>query len=273
MRPALVILTLLYLPTVAMAVPMEVRVTGTILNGFDNAAPTFGTPTPSLFGYAMDLRLYYDSDLLPADADPGPGAAYGYAPPSPDPWLTGTLTVNGVTVALDLTGFGRISAYQASETFEGPVAAFFMSGGDLRSEPFEASDNEFFEFNVFDTGQFSDAAPFDPAGTYEFASVAGPGNFDGLLSFQSFLRIVGDPIPGAPVPPRWNDGQFHVIEIGALDDPTVRIAPVPAPAAVAGFLSAFAALAGVSRARSRRTHRGSIVDVDANRTGRPASPG
>lgn len=266
MRAALITIAVLGMPSVALAVPMQVHVTGTILNGFDNATPTLGTPTPSLFGYRMDLRLYYDSDQMPADTDPGPAGAYGYYTAGPENWLTGTLTVNDVTVALDLTGFGRISAYQDSVTPDGPGVAFFMSAGDLRSGPFDSSDDEFFDFNVFGTGQFSDAAPFDPAGSYEFVSLPGPGNFDGLRGFQFSLRIVGDPIPGAPVPPRWNDGQFHVIEIRSIDDPTVRIAPVPIPPALAGFLSAFAVLAGATRARATQATSGSAMSADPSRT-------
>lgn len=246
------LMVLAAIPVAASAVPMEVRITGTIVNGYNSIGPVLGTPTPFLSGYGMEIRLFYDSYSMPPDTDPGPAAVYGFYEPGPVlQWMSGTLEINGVVVPLDLSGYARFSTGQAGADQDGAVGAFHLEAGDLRQEPYEFADNELLELTVLDHGQFSDANPFDPEANYDFASTPGPGTFDGLDGFQFGLRIAGDLFPGSPDPPRWGDGQYHVIEIFSVDDPRVQIMPVvvPLPAAGVAFVSALGLVTGFLRRR------------------------
>jgi hypothetical protein len=248
------LLLALAVPLTSYAVPMEIRVTGTIVSGYNSIGPFLGTPTPSLSGYQMELRVFYDTGLMPPDTSPGPPGTYGYYVQQPLGWMSGTLEVNGVVVPLDLSGSGRISAYQSGTDANGPIAAFFLEAGDGR-QPNDYGDDEVLHFHAFDHGQFSDSAPFDPAASYDFVSVPGPGDYDGLDGFGFGLHIVGDVGPGSPNPPRWNDGKYHVVEIRSIDDPRIQIMPVPVPVPASAPLmaAAFAVLATFTRRRSVST--------------------
>jgi hypothetical protein len=268
---ALVLLAGCVLSGAAQAALMTVTITGTISSGSDayrNSVYFGPTVTNNLAGMTASISLTYDTALMPNPTGANyslwhqPAYPYFYGTAGQNPVRSGSFTVNGVTLALDVSGPGEVGVMQVQNANPAPDS-YNLRGGDNRTTwcPNDSQCVESASIQAYSFVNLFDANGFGPEDVYTWAATAstsltgsvrmfeniicqpagqgGTGNSAGLCPAGRFDYTAS---PGAT--------HFVAFELNGTQLSIATASPVPLPAAAWLMLGGISSLAGMQRRRA-----------------------
>lgn len=252
-RLSIVLLVGSLLSGAAHAALMTVTITGTISSGSDayrNSVYFGPNATNNLAGMAASISLTYDTALMP-NATGGnyslwhqPAYPYFYGTVGQNPVRSGSFTLNGVTLALDVSGPGEVGQLSAENNNPAPDS-YNLGAGDTRSSWCYADSQcaERAGISAYSTSvNLFDANGFGPEDVYTWFPAAGTSLTGNVRMIESLACQPGGSPPATGLCPEGRfdytttPGATHWVEF-MLNGTQLSIAPAsPVPLPAAGWL-------------------------------------